>query len=303
MNNQDKEKNFISAVVYLGPEEEDVQGFFAELVNRLEEHFAQYELVVVDDCAPAGALERLRTFATGMAKPLTILHMSLRQGVEQCMNAGLDISIGDYVYEFDHPGMNWDSALIWEAYRKAMEGNDIVNVCPARISGPSQLFYRLFNRYSGSAYRLRTEAFRLVSRRAINKVHAVSAYLPYRKAAYAASGLRMGTLEYSGKADHTRDLDLAINSLLLYTSAGYRISFGITLVMFVLALAELLYTLGITVAGHPVEGWTTTMFVITCGFSGLFAIMTLVVKYLSLILNAVFKKQQYFVESIEKIQK
>lgn len=303
MNNQEKEKNFVSAVVYLGPEGGDVQGFFTELSDRLEEHFAQYELVVVNDCAPASALERLREFAAQMTKPLTILHMSLRQGVEQCMNAGLDISIGDYVYEFDDIRMNWDSSLIWEAYRKAMEGNDIVNVCPSRSGGRSRLFYRLFNRYSGSAYRLRTEAFRLVSRRAVNKVHAVSAYLPYRKAAYAASGLKMGTLEYQGQAVHFQDLDLGVNSLLLYTTAGYRISFGITLAMLVLALAELVYTLAVTVAGHPIEGWTTTMFVITCGFSGLFAIMTLVVKYLSLILDTVFKKQQYFVESIEKIQK
>lgn len=51
MNNQDKEKNFISAVVYLGQEAGDVQGFFTELTTRLEEHFAQYELVVVEDCA------------------------------------------------------------------------------------------------------------------------------------------------------------------------------------------------------------------------------------------------------------
>lgn len=303
MNNQDKEKNFISAVVYLGQETGDVQGFFTELTARLEEHFAQYELVVVEDCAPAQALELLREFAARQPKPLTILHMSLRQGVEQCMNAGLDISIGDYVYEFDSTKMNWDSSLIWGAYRKAMEGNDIVNVCPSRSGGMSRLFYTLFNRYSGSAYSLRTEAFRLVSRRAINKVHAVSTYLPYRKAAYAASGLKMGTLEYEGQAGQTRDFDLGLNSLLLYTTAGYRVSFGITLTMLVLALVELIYTLAVTVAGHPIEGWTTTMFVITCGFSGLFAIMTLVVKYLSLILDTVFKKQQYFVESIEKIQK
>src|SRR5699024_8682671 len=119
-------------VVYLGQEAGDVQGFFTELTTRLEEHFAQYELVVVEDCAPAQALELLREFAARQPKPLTILHMSLRQGVERCMNAGLDISIGDYVYEFDTTRMNWDSSLIWEAYRKAMEGNDIVNVCPSQ---------------------------------------------------------------------------------------------------------------------------------------------------------------------------
>lgn len=36
-----------------------------------------------------------------MEKPLTILNMSLHQGVEQAMNAGLDAAIGDFVFEFD----------------------------------------------------------------------------------------------------------------------------------------------------------------------------------------------------------
>ena len=70
-----------------------------------------------------------------------------------------------------------------------------------------------------------------------------------------------------------------------------------------LALAELIYTLVIFATGHPVEGWTTTMFVITVGFAGLFAVLTIVVKYLSLLLNLTFRQQKYLVESIEKLQK
>ena len=45
------------------------------------------------------------------------------------------------------------------------------------------------------------------------------------------------------------------------------------------------------------------MFVITVGFSGLFAVLTIVVKYLSLLVDLVFKQQKYLVESIEKLQK
>ena len=41
--------------------------------------------------------------------------------------------------------------------------------------------------------------YALVSRRAINRVHASSPHLPYRKAAYAASGLAMADLEFDGR--------------------------------------------------------------------------------------------------------
>ena len=95
----------------------------------------------------------------------------------------------------------------------------------------------------------------------------------------------------------------ALDSLALYTNAGFKASMTVTLCMLALALAELVYTLVVFITGHPVEGWTTTMFVITVGFSGLFAVLTIVVKYLSLLVDLVFKQQKYLVESIEKLQK
>ena len=45
------------------------------------------------------------------------------------------------------------------------------------------------------------------------------------------------------------------------------------------------------------------MFVLTLGFAGVFAILTVVIKYLSLLVDLMFKKQRYLIESIEKIQK
>lgn len=300
-----KEKNFVSAVIYLHNDGGRAVEFCRMLAAELEEHFDQYELVAVDDACTDDTLPALRAWAAGLSKPLTILHMSLHQGLEPCMNAGLDAAIGDYVYEFDSTRMPYDRALVFAAYRTALQGNDIVSVCPSRTAGGSGLFYRVFNANSHSAYRLRTDAFRLVTRRAINRVHASSEHLPYRKAAYAASGLKMADLEFEGRlpsAEGGRWM-LALDSLALYTDAGFKASTGITVCMMALALAELLYTLVIFATGHPIEGWTTTMFVLTLGFAGLFAVLTIVVKYLSLLVDLTFKKQKYLVESIEKIQK
>lgn len=144
-----------------------------------------------------------------------------------------------------------------------------------------------------------------MSRRAINRVHASSENLPYRKAAYAASGLKMSDLEFDGRlTEHGEGrFNLAMDSLALYTDAGFRLSAGIAIVMMILALAELAYTLIVFCTGHPIEGWTTTMFVLTLGFAGLFAVLTIIIKYLSLLVDLTFKKQRYLIESIEKIQK
>ena len=121
----------------------------------------------------------------------------------------------------------------------------------------------------------------------------------------AASGLKMTDLEFDGRLTDNSGgrFALAMDSLALYTDAGYKLSAGIAIVMMFLALAELGYTLIIFCAGHPIEGWTTMMFVLTLGFAGLFAVLTIIIKYLSLLVDLVFKKQNYLIESIEKIQK
>ena len=301
----DKEKNFVSAVLYLHDDGPRAAELCRAVTAALEEHFAQYELVAVDDACTDDTLPALRAWAKDLQKPLTVVHLSVHHGLEAAMNAGLDAAIGDYVYEFDSTAGGWDPALIFAAYQKALEGYDIVSVCPRRQAGSSSLFYRLFNASSGAAYKLRTDAFRLVTRRAVNRVHASSAHLPYRKAAYAASGLRMADIEFDGTVPRQAGgrLTLAADSLALYTDAGFKASAGLTLGMLALTLLELVYTVAIYCAGHPIEGWTTTMLVLTVGFAGLFAVLTVVVKYLSLLVDLVFRRQKYLVESIEKIQK
>ena len=169
MSVTNKEKNFISAVVYLHNDGAQAVRFFKALNAVLDQHFEQYELVAVDDACADDTIPTLRDWAKALEKPLTILHLSLHQGRETAMNAGLDAAIGDYVYEFDSTQTPYPIELVFEAYRAAMAGSDIVSVCPRSTAGSSKMFYRVFNGNSHSAYKLRTDAFRLVSRRAINR--------------------------------------------------------------------------------------------------------------------------------------
>ncbi len=298
MNN--KEHNFISAVINFGRGGvNDCLSFIKNLNNVLDEHFLQYEIIGVTSGRHSEEAQ-IREWARSIDAPVTLLTMSLKQPHEQCMNAGLDISIGDYVFEFESTEMPYSADLIWKAYETAVQGNDIVSVCPEKTR--SKLFYKLFNSFSNAEYNIRTEAFRLVSRRAINRVHSINENQPYQKAAYAACGLKMAVITFDGQLKNKQEAPfrLAVDSLVLYTDFGYRFSIGLTAIMLLAAFAELIYTLAIWIAGNPISGWTTTMFVITTGLAGLFAILTVVIKYLSLLLRLSFRKQSYLVESIEK---
>lgn len=301
-----KEHNFVSAVVYLGDAASSTLEFLQTLNVCLDEHFLQYEIIAVNAVGGQDRGEWLEKWAKGLEKPLTVVNMSAGQPHEQCMNAGLDIAIGDYVYEFDSTVMTYPEEIIFRAYETAMQGNDIVTVCPREEKGISRLFYAVFNRSSHFTYKLRTDAFRLVSRRALNRAHAMNENLPYRKAAYAACGLKTAELEFASSAGKQatkvdNPAELALDSLILYTDFGYRFSLGFSLLMLVGTVIMGIYTLVTYLIGHPINGWTTTMLALTAGLTGLFAILTMVLKYLSLVVKLIFQRQKYLVESIEKL--
>lgn len=83
-----KEKNFISAVVYLHNDGARAVEFCRAASAELDAHFAQYELVVVDDACTDDTVEQLRAWGREQTAPLTILRMSMYHGLENAMNAG-----------------------------------------------------------------------------------------------------------------------------------------------------------------------------------------------------------------------
>ena len=311
MANLNKEKNFVSAVVYLYNDRDRVADFLGRLNGRLSENFFKYEIVCVNDCSTDGTAARVEKFCEECSvKSLTLIDTSFFQGVENRMTAGVDISIGDFVFEFDSCFADYDMSMIMDVYRKSLEGNDIVFAVPKGVSKTSsKLFYTLFNRFSNMRYKIKTQRFSLISRRGINRVKSMGARTVYRKAVYASCGLPVADFDYTPKTDGFDDTqrkvkrDLALNSLILFTDIGYKISASLSVLMALVLAFRAVYTVVIFLSRHPVAGWTTTMLVVSFGFFGIFLLFAFALKYLSLILSLVFSHRQYVIENIRKITK
>lgn len=307
-----KEKNFISAVVYLYNNEKEVSDFLGKVNSLLSENFEKYEIVCVNDCSTDGTVKAVEGFCeTNKVKSLTVINTSFFQGVESAMVAGVDISIGDFVLEFDSPVVDYQPDMIMDVYRKSLQGNDIVFAIPHGAGKfTSKLFYNLFNRFSDMQYKIRTQRFSIISRRGINRVKSMGVKTVYRKAVYASCGLPVADFEYkplsaekTGDSQKAVKQELALNSLILFTDIGYKISVTLSMLMACVLLMAAVYTVTVFLSASPVAGWTTTMLVISFGFFGLFILFAFVLKYLSLILNLVFTRKQYVIESIRKITK
>lgn len=314
---KNREKNFVSAVVYVRNNEKTIKDFLENINALFSENFEKYEIICVNDASEDNSVAKVKEAAALMEKVnVSIVSMSFYQGIEAAMLAGIDIAIGDFVYEFDNAYIDFDLDMIMQIYYKSLEGFDIVSAAADRKQKfSSELFYSIFNKYTNYQYELRTESFRVLSRRAINRASSLNKTMPYRKAVYANCGLKYTTLTYAGlpvsngeavhmdKKEKIRRRNLAVDSLILFTDVAYRFSTGMTILMMCITVLMAAYTVFIFVTGNPTAGWTTTLAFLSLAFFGLFGILTVVIKYLSILVNLVFKKQKYTFESIEKLTK
>lgn len=307
-----KEKNFISAVLYVRNNEMQIVDALKKVNEVLSDSFEKYEIICVNDYSTDKSVDIIRDFAdTVKGSVISILNMSYYQGIELSMNAGVDLAIGDFVFEFDNIEMDYSIETIIEVYYQSLKGFDIVSATPQKpMKKTSLLFYNLFNDYSNNPNKLKTETFRILSRRAINRVQSMNKTIPYRKAIYANCGLKIDTIYYKSKITKNMNRDdgdirknIAIESLILFTDIAYKAAIFMTFLMMIGIVLVGIYTVFVFVSQQPVAGWTTTMLLLSVGFFGVFAILAVVIKYLSIIVDLIFKKQKYMIESIEKITK
>ncbi len=309
---RDREKGFVSAVIYVHNAADRVGGFLEMVIRVLEENFEHSEIICVDDRSEDGSLQAVKeASAAARTTSISVLGMSHFHGRERAMGAGVDLSIGDLVFEFDDTVSDLREDVVMQVYDRAMEGYDIVSASPDREERlSSRLFYQVFDRFADLPYGMGTESFRLLSRRAINRVGSMNRTVPYRKVAYAESGLRMDNIHYvpavgvgqeRDKGEEGYRIGLAVDALLLFTGVGYKFSIAMTFAMMLMSLSMTLYSIVVYATSHPIAGWTTTILFLSVAFFGLFGISTIIIKYLQLLLELVAKRKPYSFESIEKL--
>lgn len=309
-----REKNFVSCVVYLHNEENSAGEFLREICGVMKDNFEKYEVVCVNDGCTDDTVEQVRAFVAEQEyKPVvSLINMSYFQGMESAMNAGRDLAVGDFLFEFDKCELDFEPKLIMEVYRRALEGYDVVAAAP-RFGVPltSRLFYLVYNWSSRYKGKIRQERFRVVSRRAVNRVNQMNTYIPYRKAMYMNCGLKTDTLCYDNKELAKRCSNreergsrsmLAADTLIIFTSALEKLSLAVSVVLFgalMVMFGYLVYSVFSKV--RPVEGWLSIMSLMSFGFFMMSVMLTLILKYLSLILNMSFRRQRYVIEGVEKL--
>lgn len=312
----DKEKNFISCVIYLHNDADRVKNFLHNVCTVIQENFEKYEIICVNDGCMDDTVSQIQSYLTEAedSHMVSLINLSFYQGVESAMNAGRDLAVGDFLFEFDSCLMDFPRDLIMQAYNKSLDGFDVVAATPKYyVPLTSKLFYAIYNWGSRGKGKLCQERFRIISRRAVNRVNQLNSYIPYRKALYINCGLKTAMISYENAKQDRKSRNreeigsrstLAFDTIIIFTNVLEKVS----LMFSVLFLGVLFYTfvdLLVSVFGDvkPVDGWLSTVGLMSIGFFMLFVMLTLIFKYLSVILNMNFRKQQYVIEGVDKLTK
>lgn len=303
---------FVSVVAVIRNHARILPEFVEELTQLLSAHFANHEILLVDNASTdeTGSIARALLRET---PSLRYMPLTRPMHDETAVLSGLNASIGDYVVtldpEFDPPGE------IVSMVRQCATQSDVVFGVTDKSSGESfayKVARRLFRAMAGWFVNLdhmtgRT-GYRVLSRTAVNAVVRVRLRRPFIAMIASEFGLSTSTYAYTSisrfGARRTRRISKAsriAGSLIVHHSFGpLRLASTMGLIGSLLCFLYSLYVIGVYLSKDDVmPGWTTLSLSITGLFTLMFLILALMGEYLGRLLEESTVRPLYHMQDEE----
>jgi polyisoprenyl-phosphate glycosyltransferase len=285
-----------------------IEDFVAEVMAVLQENYANYELVLVDDGSNDDTVSKV-TELLKRYQCIRLIRLSRKFGEEIALSAALDSAIGDFVVLM-RP--NWDPPqLIPEIVQKAREGTGILFGVRNNREGDGSIIRAgawLFYLYCEKVLKINlprnSTQFRVLSRQAVNAIMQIKVRHRYLRTLIAHIGFNTGNFVYqpinrSGRAQ-TRSLLKAVNlGINIIVNASRHPLRVISWCGVVAGVVNLLYTgfaLYSYLLGEDVaSGWTSLSLQNAAMFFFVFLILTVLSEYIGQILIESEDRPLYYV--------
>lgn len=293
-----KEKSFISVVFYLRNSEKYIIPFLENLLPSLNKYFECFEIICVNNDSTDNSINIIKQFhkENYPSISLNIVTLSYCRSIEEAMASGIDLAIGDFVFSFDSILFDYDETMIINAYKKSLEGNDVVFISPnKKVTLSQKLYYLLYNFGVQKEMKIYPERFKIISRRAINRVGKMSKFFSNNSSVLKSCGLDNTTIFYDpskayikyDKLEKKERYSKAIESLILYTNISNKIMLILSIVFFISSLLAF--------------GKVISLFYLLLSI-GLF-ISIVIIKHMQVLLNVTHRNHVHLIRSIEKVVK
>ena len=300
----------VSFVIPVYCEEDTLPLLHQRMVSILDQVAGKAEVILVNDGSKDGSLKIMREMRAQDDR-FRIVNLSRNFGHQTAVTAGIDAANGDAVIVMD-ADLQDPPEVALQLLGKWCEGYDIVLARRVARSGESlfkrttaALFYRFIRRLSSVDMPLDVGDFRLIDRKVVNALARMPEQDRYLRG--MISWLGFSTTEVPFQRDERvageskyplrAMIRLAVNGVVGFSDVPLRLALWFGMTISVLALLFGLYILTSWFFNdHVVQGWTSTVMVLTL-LGGLQLLMLGIVGlYIGRIHNEVKRRPLYFVD-------
>ncbi|MDQ2749917.1 MAG: glycosyltransferase family 2 protein [Pseudonocardiales bacterium] len=272
----------LSVVVPIYNEEDVLPLFVHRLRAVLDELYAPYEVVAVDDGSSDATPVVLRRFMRDWPQ-LRIIRLRVNAGHQAAISAGLASCRGDFVVTID-ADLQDPPESIKEMLETAYEHSvDVVYGVRSDRSSDSMFkrqsantFYKVIKRMGGGREPGSAGDFRLMSRATVDAVNSLPEHHRVLRLVVPALGFPSQTVQYrrearaagSSKYSLGRMLQLSLDSLTAFSTVPLRMATWFGLIGSVVAAGLLVFAVIARVVGTTTPGWTSIVAAVA-GFGAL----------------------------------
>lgn len=302
----------LSLVIPIYNEEEVLPQLGDRLAELLKTLAMDCEVVFVDDGSKDDSLALLRTLAAKEPR-FRVASFSRNFGHQRAITAGMDLARGKAIVVMD-ADLQDPPEVIVEMVAKWREGYDVVYGRRRSRAGEgffkllsAKIFYRMFAAMIPIEVPLDTGDFRLMSRRVVQTLRGLRETHRFVRGLVAWVGFKQVAVEYDRAARAAGETKYPLRKMLAFAFDGIA-SFSIMplrmasyagLLVGLFGVAVMLFALGSFLFGRTVQGWTTTIMIMSFLFSVQLLLTGIVGEYVGKIYEEVKRRPLYLVK--EKI--
>jgi glycosyltransferase involved in cell wall biosynthesis len=289
----------LSVVAPMFNEEAIIEQYLERTLSMLNQHIANYELILVDDGSTDHTVSRCLSFIKAN-KNIRLISFSRNYGHEIASTAGLDHALGDYVVLMD-TDLQHPPELIPDMVKKAFEGFDVV--CALRINREQEswfkrttahLFYSLSRKMTGFNLEANTGNFRLLSRSVVDSLKKMKESNRHLIMMFAYVGYKTAHIEFhcpprmAGKSKYNlrKLIGLSLDSIIGFSSRPLRLMSCFSVIISIIMMFYAGFILIQKLFSHQqlADGIASIIFLTAGLFSVLFLFLAIISEYISRIL-------------------
>ncbi len=302
----------ISIIIPCYNEEEALDVVYEAIVNEMKRMEAfDYELLLVNDGSSDGTINKMRSLAA-LNEHVKYYSFSRNFGKEAAIYAGLSNASGDYVVMMD-ADMQDPPALLPKMV-EILETGEYDCVASRRVtrtgegvirSFGARIFYKVIRKLTNIQIADGARDYQMMTRQMVNSVLALTEYNRFSKGIFEWVGYRKTWLEFENVERAAGETKWSVWKPVLYSLEGIinfsnmplTISSYLGIIMTALSFFAIIFiVVRKLLFGDPVDGWASTVCIITfVGGIQLFC-MGIMGQYLSKMYSEVKNRPHYIIQ-------